>query len=119
MLSVRTERADDLMIVKLNGRLVRGQEATLESAVTSQNSARVILLDLADVESMDAGGLTQLVSLHSWSKNHGVDLKLVNPRPFVYEMLTRTHLDCVFDISSFETALAALGCECRQAHACM
>jgi hypothetical protein len=32
-------------------------------------------------------------------------------------MLTRTHLDCVFDISTFDDALAVLGdCECSRAH---
>ena len=62
-------------------------------------------------------GLTLLVSLHRWAESNAIHLKLVNPRPFVYEMLTRTHLDCVFDISTFDHALAVLGCECRQAHA--
>jgi hypothetical protein len=46
-----------------------------------------------------------------------IELKLVNPRPFVHEMITRTHLDHLFEISTFDSALAVLGCECRQAHA--
>jgi anti-anti-sigma factor len=80
----------------------------------------MIVLDLSDVETLDAGGLTLLVSLHRWTESRHAHLKLVNPRPFVYEMLTRTHLDCVFDISSLDHALAVLGnCECnaRPAHA--
>jgi anti-anti-sigma factor len=117
MLTVNTERADDLAIVKCRGRIVRGQEIVLESAVLEQKHARIILLDLSDVEALDAGGLTLLVSLHSWAVSSNIDLKLVNPRPFVHEMLTRTHLDHLFDISSFDSALAVLGCECRQAHA--
>ena len=116
MLSVMTERADDLAIVKCRGRIVRGQEIVLESAVLEQKHARVILVDLSDVEALDAGGLTLLVSLHAWAVSSSIDMKLVNPRPFVYEMLTRTHLDHLFDISTFDSALAVLGCECRQAH---
>ena len=58
-----------------------------------------------------AGGLTVLVDLHRWAENNRSHLKLVNPRPFVHQMLTRTHLSCVFDISSFNEALAVLGCE--------
>jgi anti-anti-sigma factor len=119
MLTVRTERADDFVVIKCRGRIVRGEELTLEGAVLEQKQARVILLDLSDVESLDAGGLNLLVSLHRWAQGNHVDLKLVNPRPFVYEMLTRTHLDCVFDISTFDHALAVLGCERRQAHAAM
>ena len=117
MLTVRSERADDLAILKCDGRIVRGQEIVLESAVLEQKQARTIVVDLTDVETLDAGGLTLLVSLHSWAEGNGTHLTLVNPRPFVYEMLTRTHLDCVFDISTFDHALAALGCGCRQAHA--
>ena len=117
MLRVTTERADDLAVVKCSGRIVRGEELTLESAVLEQQPARVILLDLAEVETLDAGGLSLLVSLHRWAEASGIELKLVNPRPFVHEMLTRTHLNCVFDISTFDAALAVLGCECRPAHA--
>ena len=119
MLTVRTERADDFAVLKCNGRIVRGEELTLESAVLEHQEARVILLDLTDVEAVDAGGLALLVSLHQWADITGIELKLVNPRPFVYEMLTRTHLNCIFDISTFDHALALLGCECRQAHAAM
>ena len=117
MLRVRTQRADDLAILKCNGRIVRGQEIVLESAVLEVKHAHTILLDLTDVEVLDAGGLTLLVSLRRWADGSGKHLKLINPRPFVHEMLTRTHLDCVFDISTFDHALAALGCECREAHA--
>jgi anti-anti-sigma factor len=117
MLKVTTERAGDVAIIKGNGRIVRGQEYSLRNAVMAENTARMIVLDLSDVETLDAGGLTLLVSLHRWAEEKKKHLKLVNPRPFVYEMLTRTHLDCVFDISSFDHALTVLGCTCREAHA--
>ena len=117
MLRVRVEHAADLMLVKASGKIVRGQESALRDAVVS-HKARMIVLDLTDVETLDAGGLNLLVTLHHWTEARGVGFKLVNPRPFVHEMLTRTHLDCVFDISTFDHALAVLGdCECRQAHA--
>src|SRR5579864_986904 len=108
MLSVKSERAGEVAILRIAGRIVRGQETTLNSAVLAEKRARMIVLDLSDVEALDAGGLTLLVSLHSWAGSNRVHLKLANPRPFVYEMLTRTHLDCVFDISSFDQALAVL-----------
>ena len=122
MLSVKTERAGDVVVVKCAGRIVRGQEYSLREAVTAEKGARIVVLDLTDVESLDAGGLNLLVSLHRWAEGNRSHLKLVNPRPFVYEMLTRTHLDCVFDISSLDEALAVLGdCQCqgqgRLAHA--
>ena len=114
MLSVKTERAGDVVVVKCAGRIVRGQEHTLREAVIAEKRARIVVLDLTEVESLDAGGLNLLVSLHRWSEGNRTHLKLVNPQPFVFEMLTRTHLDCVFDISSLGEALAVLGdCQCQ------
>jgi len=116
MLTVRVERAGDIAVLKTAGRIVRGNESVLRTAVMSEKLARTIVLDLSDVETLDAGGLTLLVSLHRWAEGNRTHFKLVNPRPFVHEMLTRTHLACVFDISSFDHALAVLAdCECRQA----
>ena len=114
MLTVRVERAEDIAVVKCAGRIVRGQEWPLKTAVLGEDRARMVVLDLSDVETLDAGGLTLLVSLHRWTEGRRAHLKLVNPRRFVYEMLTLTHLDCVFDISSLNHALAVLGnCECQ------
>jgi len=118
MLTVRTERAGDVVVVKCAGRIVRGQESILRNAVLSQKLARVFVLDLTEVEALDAGGLTLLVALHRWTEENRVHLKLVNPRPFVYDMLTRTHLDCVFDISTLHHVISVLGgCENPRAHA--
>ncbi len=112
MLSVRTERAGDVVVVKCVGRIVRGQESILRNAVLSQKLARIFVLDLSEVEALDAGGITLLVALHRWTEENRVHLKLVNPRPFVYDMLTRTHLDCIFDISSLHHVISVIGgCE--------
>src|SRR5437764_10489357 len=108
MLTVKSERAGDVVVIKCAGRIVRGHETILRNAVLQEKLARVAVLDLSEVESIDAGGLTLLVYLHHWTENNRSHLKLVNPRPFVYEMLTRTHLNCVFDISSFNDVLAGL-----------
>ena len=111
MLTVRSDRGGDVAVIKCAGRIVRGQENILRDTVLQQQLARVIVVDLSEVESIDAGGLTVLVDLHRWTENNHAHLKLVNPRPFVHQMLTRTHLSCVFDIASFDEALAVLGCE--------
>jgi anti-anti-sigma factor len=108
MLSVKSERAGDVAVIKCAGRIVRGHETALRNAVLQEKLARVIVLDLTEVESVDAGGLNLLVYLHRWTESNRTHLKLVNPRPFVHQMLTRTHLNCVFDISSFDDALDVL-----------
>jgi anti-anti-sigma factor len=114
MLTIDVEKNGDVAVVRCAGRIVRGQEVhTLRTAVISEKDSRIVVLDLSDVESVDAGGLNTLVSLHEWTRSHGVQLKLVNPSHFVREMLTRTKLDRVFDISTFRRALYVLsGAEC-------
>jgi anti-anti-sigma factor len=85
--------------------------------VISQKTTRVVVLDLSQVEFMDAGGLNALVSLHHWTCNHGIQLKLVNPSPLVRDMLTRTRLNRVFDISSLRDVLTILsGVDCPHAN---
>jgi len=57
---------------------------------------------------LDGGGLGVLVFLHRWTLDNGIQLKLVNPAPFVREMLDRTRLTCVFNISSMEDVVEIL-----------
>jgi anti-anti-sigma factor len=109
MLTLDVEKANDVAVVRCSGRLVRGTEiATLRNRVVSEKNTRIVVLDLSEVEALDAGGLNALVSLQLWSCNHGVQLKLVNPSQFVREMLVSMHLDQVFDISSLHDALVVL-----------
>jgi anti-anti-sigma factor len=115
MLTIDVEKAGDVAVVHCGGRLVRGAEvATLRSAVVSEKTTRIVVLDLSQLEFMDGGGLNALVSLHHWTRNHGIQLKLVNPSDFVHEMLARTRLNRVFEISSLHEALRVLaGAECN------
>src|SRR5271157_3328124 len=109
MLTIDVEKTGDVAIVRCVGRIVRGAGIrTLRNAVFSEKEIRIVVIDLSDVETLDAGGLTALLSLQQWAGNRKVQLKLVNPSHFVNEMLTRTGLDRVFDISTFEHALFVL-----------
>ncbi|HUK26651.1 MAG TPA: STAS domain-containing protein [Terriglobales bacterium] len=109
MLSVNAERSGDVAVVKCSGRLVRGESANaLRQAVVTQKEARVVVLDLTELEFLDAGGLGTLVTLHHWSSARGIQLKLVNPAPFVRDLLARTGLDRVVDVSSLAEPLWVL-----------
>jgi anti-anti-sigma factor len=117
MLTIDVEKNSEVAVVHCSGRLVRGVEVcTLRNAVVSEKTTRVVVLDLSEVEFMDAGGLNSLVSLHHWTRNHGIQLKLVNPSGLVREMLTRTGLNRVIEISSLRDALTILrGADCHRA----
>lgn len=99
----------DVVVVRCSGRIVRGESVRrLRNAVVTEADTRIVVLDLSDVESLDAGGLTALVSLRHWTRSHAIQLRLVNPSRFVREMLERTRLDRMFDSCSLQDALHVL-----------
>jgi anti-anti-sigma factor len=116
MLTIDTEKMGNVAVVRCSGRIVRGEAVcTLRNAVVNETDTRIVVLDLSEVDSLDAGGLTALLSLHHWTRSHAIQLKLVNPSHFVREMLERTRLDRVFNISSLHDALQVLGGnDCRR-----
>ena len=109
MLTIDVEKNGEVAVVHCRGRLVRGIEvSSLRNAVVAQRTNRLVILDLSQVDVVDAGGLNALVSLYHWTRNHGVQFKLVNPSRLVREMLTRTRLNRVFDMSSLHDVMAIL-----------
>ena len=108
-LSIRREQTGDVAVLQCAGRVVRGAALHfLKDAVTGLKKPRVIVLDLSEVEMLDGGGLGMLVFLHRWTRERNIQLKLVNPSDFVREMLDRTRLTCVFNISSMEDVVEIL-----------
>jgi len=108
-LSIRREQTGDVAVLQCAGRVVRGEALHfLKDAVTGLKKPRVIVLDLSEVEMLDGGGLGMLVFLHRWTRERNIQLKLVNPSDFVREMLDRTRLTCVFNISSMEDVVEIL-----------
>jgi anti-anti-sigma factor len=96
-------------VVGCSGRLVRG--AALDEfrrRLERLEHLRVLVLDLSGVQQLDAGGLGVLLLLRRWALQHKVQLKLVDPSPFVRRVLDATHLTSVFEISSLEEALCIL-----------
>jgi anti-anti-sigma factor len=108
-LHIKREQTGDVAVLQCAGRIVRGEALHfLKDAVTSLSRPRVVVLDLTEVEMLDGGGLGMLVFLHRWTRDHGIQLKLVNPSNFVREMLECTRLTCVFNISSMDDVVEIL-----------
>lgn len=105
-LYINIEQTADVAVLQCAGRMVRSQALSLlKDAVTGLSRLRVVVLDLSEVEMLDAGGLGMLVSLHNWACVNGIQLKLVNPPKPVRQMLERTRLTSVFHISSVEDVI--------------
>jgi anti-anti-sigma factor len=108
-LRIKREQAGDVAVLQCAGRIVRGEAIHfLKDAVTTLKQPRVVVLDLSEVEMLDGGGLGLLVFLHRWTHDHKIQLKLVKPSSFVREMLERTRLTSVFNISSVNDAVEIL-----------
>jgi anti-anti-sigma regulatory factor len=84
MLSVNIRRAGETVTLMCIGRIVVGQGETLEQIATTQR-ARVLVIDLAGVETIDAAGLGTLVRIKMWSEDSRIALKLTNPNKLVRE----------------------------------
>jgi anti-sigma B factor antagonist len=109
LLHIKSEQTSDVAVLQCAGRMVRAEELhLLKDAVTSLTHPRVIVLDLSGVEMLDGAGLGMLVFLHSWTRDNGIQLTLVNPSNFAREMLELTRLTCVLHISSMGDAVEVL-----------
>jgi anti-anti-sigma regulatory factor len=111
MLHIHTENIGDMAIIECEGRIVRSDAAfKLREAVTSQQEARIVVLDLSEVRAIEGGGLGMLLFLQQWAHGHDIRLKLFNPTSFVSDRLDRANSMLEFDIILLEemTALMAL-----------
>ena len=93
MLTVTIEEFDEMTVVRCVGRIVSGYDNVL-LCPAAQQVGRDVVLDLTQVDAIDAAGIGALISLQA----AGVYLKLMNPTPQVREILKLTNLDSVFEI---------------------
>jgi anti-sigma B factor antagonist len=103
-LSVRT--VDGIIIVDCKGRIVFGEEtASLRDTVRRMIvESKRIVLNLADVNYIDSGGLGTLVALYATAQNAGGSIKLANLTPRVDDVLQVTKLVTIFQIYDSEEA---------------
>jgi anti-anti-sigma regulatory factor len=110
MFRLSVEKIDRVAIVHCEGRIVQSDAALqLRSAVTGQRDVRIILLDLAGVNALEGGGLGMLLFLHLWTREHGIQLKVMDPIACVRESLERMRSIAAVKIAGIGEALSLLG----------
>jgi anti-anti-sigma regulatory factor len=110
MLSLHSERVEDVAVVECNGRIVRSDSAfALRDMVMSQKDARIILLDLSGVSAVEGGGLGMLMFLERWAYDHDIRFKLFNPKRSVRERLELANSIPEFEIATPDEIRALLG----------
>jgi anti-anti-sigma regulatory factor len=109
MLTLHIERIGEIAVIECEGRIVRSDAAfTLREGVRSQGDARIIVLDLSEVPTIEGGGLGMLVFLQRWAHDRDIRLKLFNPHQSVADSLEHVGSMPEFDIATLDELTALL-----------
>ena len=100
MLNVHTRNFGSMSILCLQGRIVIGSTAALRHAAHFPLGITTVVLDLAQVSSVDAAGLGVLLELRAQMQLKGIALKLMNLTKRISEVLEITRLNSVFEVTS-------------------
>src|SRR5260370_35415181 len=107
MLRVHAKNLGSVAILCLQGRMVRGENAALRNAVYSQSEVSAVVLDLARISTIDAGGLGVMLELREQTQSKGIAFKLINVTKLVSRLLEIKRLTSVFTSTSAAEVLSA------------
>src|SRR5580704_9539802 len=109
MLKITVQKLGDTSVLRCHGRIVAGDAGSiLRSAVLSHRQTTMLVIDLARVERIDAGGLGLLLGLRESARSNAIMFKLMNATKRVEEILELTHLRHVFEFCSVRELLCLL-----------
>ncbi len=100
MLKVHAKRLDSVEILGLEGQIMNGDTETLRSAVQLVSGVNDIILDLSNVNLVDAHGLGVLLQLREQTIANGMHFKLMNVNANLLRVFEITRLNSVFEINS-------------------
>jgi anti-anti-sigma factor len=100
MLEVQIKKLENVAILCVRGPVITGETETLRSAVYSLSDVSAIILDLAGVTTVDAGGLGVMLELRAYAKSKAMRFELMNVNKCVRRVLEVVRLDSVFKITS-------------------
>ena len=108
-LKFQVECLQDVAVVNCSGRMVRGLALDeFRRRIERLERVRMLVLDVSEVDHLDAGGLGTLLLVRRWAMRNSVRMKLVNPPVFFRSLLEATHLTSLFEISSLKEAICIL-----------
>ena len=113
MLRVQTKKLETIAVLCLQGQIVNGETEILRNAVQSLSEVNAVKLDLAQVTTVDAGGLGIMLALREQVEAKGIRFELTNVTSPVRKVLELTRLDPVFQITSAVEYFPAVSCSRR------
>ncbi len=99
------------VVLHCQGRMIFHSQARSLSTIVAEvlPSAHRMVVDLAGVDSVDSGGLGELVLTHMWAEAAGYSLKFASPKKAVRHLFEVTNLVSVFDVyASVPEAMTAM-----------
>lgn len=100
MVKVQTKQLGTVAILSLQGQIVTGETESLRAAVSDLAGTGAVILDFAQVSTVDAGGLGVMLGLREQALAKGIRFALMNVTKGVGMVLAIARLDSVFEITS-------------------
>jgi anti-sigma B factor antagonist len=99
-LTLEAGQIGSAVVLHCRGRIIFHSEAQAISAIVAEvlPAAARMVVDLSGIDSMDSGGLGELVLLHMWAEAAGYTLKFASPRKSLRNLFEITNLVSVFDV---------------------
>jgi anti-sigma B factor antagonist len=100
-MNVNIRQRGDVTVLDLKGKITIGTgDVALRNAVQEviESGARKVLINMANVATIDSSGIGELVSAYTTATNRGIKLKLYGLPEKVSDILTITQLITVFDV---------------------
>jgi anti-anti-sigma factor len=98
MLQFLAQRSGEMVVLQCTGKIVAGEGLKgLQRTATTQRAAALII-DLRQVEALDAAGLGTFLRIKQWCDAQGMNLKFINPGKHVQEVLALTGLNSVLEV---------------------
>jgi anti-anti-sigma factor len=110
-LTLEAAHCGSAVVLHCQGRAIFHREARALSEIVAEvlPAAGRMVVDLAGVDSIDSGGLGELVLTHMWAEAAGHTLKFACPSKSVRHLFEVTHLVSVFDVyASVPEAMTAM-----------
>ena len=110
-LTLEAEPSGNAIVLHCQGRIVFRSEAQTFSTIVAEvlPSARRMVVDLAGIDSVDSGGLGELMLTHMWAEAAGYALKFASPKKSVLHLFETTNVVSVFDVyASVPEAIEAM-----------
>jgi anti-sigma B factor antagonist len=100
MLKVHAKNLGTVAVLNLEGQIVYGETEILHTAVHSISTPSAVILDLAQVSTIDAHGFGVMLELREQAEAKGIRFELMNISKMIRKVMELARLDSVFQISS-------------------